>query len=177
MDSISASTLRDYPSARMFRTFNSPTLGLTPTAPFRGALYTYRLLAWVELLGFMVDHQTGQLSVRHAFKMTKGHTVNRSLTDIGGVTANQQASARSYFKFGHVLFNDSKYSQSCHMYIPIAHRWQEITWLLPFKAGLSIYSSLSYMGLMVIISEQGLDINATSVFIQHLKLNTTLYIT
>jgi hypothetical protein len=43
--SISASTLRDYPSAKTFKTFKSPALGLTPTAPFRGALYTYRLLA------------------------------------------------------------------------------------------------------------------------------------
>jgi hypothetical protein len=38
--SVSASTLRDYPSARMIRTFKSPTLGLMPTAPFRGTLYT-----------------------------------------------------------------------------------------------------------------------------------------
>jgi hypothetical protein len=52
--SVSASTLRDYPSTRTIRTFNSPALGLTPTAPFRGALYTYRLPAWVELLGFVV---------------------------------------------------------------------------------------------------------------------------
>jgi hypothetical protein len=35
------------------------------------------------------------------------------------------------------------------MYIPIARRWQEITQLLPLKAGLSIYSSLSYIGFMV----------------------------
>jgi hypothetical protein len=40
--SVSASTLRDYPSARMIRTFKSPALGLTPTTPFRGKLYTYR---------------------------------------------------------------------------------------------------------------------------------------
>jgi hypothetical protein len=33
--SVSASILRDYPSARMIRTFKSPALGLTPTAPFR----------------------------------------------------------------------------------------------------------------------------------------------
>jgi hypothetical protein len=38
--SVSASTLRDYSSTRTIRTFNSPTLGLTPMAPFRGALYT-----------------------------------------------------------------------------------------------------------------------------------------
>ena len=56
--SISANTLRDYPSARMIRTFKSPALGLTPTAPFRGALYTYRLPAWGELLGFTVGLQT-----------------------------------------------------------------------------------------------------------------------
>jgi hypothetical protein len=56
--SISASTLRDYPSARTIRTFKSPALGLTPTAPFRGVLYTYRLPAWVELLGFAVGLQT-----------------------------------------------------------------------------------------------------------------------
>jgi hypothetical protein len=43
--SVSASTLRDYPSARTIRTFKSPALGLTPTAPFRGVLYTCRLLA------------------------------------------------------------------------------------------------------------------------------------
>jgi hypothetical protein len=38
--SDSASTLRDYPSARTIRTFESPALGLTLMAPFRGALYT-----------------------------------------------------------------------------------------------------------------------------------------
>jgi hypothetical protein len=32
--SISTSTLRDYPSARTFRSFNSPALRLMPTAPF-----------------------------------------------------------------------------------------------------------------------------------------------
>jgi hypothetical protein len=32
--SVSASTLRDYPSARTIRTFKSPALGLTPMAPF-----------------------------------------------------------------------------------------------------------------------------------------------
>jgi hypothetical protein len=69
--SISANTLRDYPPARTFRTFKSPALGVTPTAPFRGELYTSRLPAWVELLGIVVDHQTGQLSVRHAFNMTR----------------------------------------------------------------------------------------------------------
>jgi hypothetical protein len=52
--SVSANTLRDYPSTRTIRTFKSPTLGLTPTAPFRGILYTYRSLAKVELLDFMV---------------------------------------------------------------------------------------------------------------------------
>jgi hypothetical protein len=34
MGSVSASTLRDYPSARMIRTFKSPTLGLMPMTPF-----------------------------------------------------------------------------------------------------------------------------------------------
>jgi hypothetical protein len=97
MGSISASTLRD-PSASTFKTFNSPVLGLTPMAPFRGTLDTYRLPTWVELLGFMVDHQTGQLSVRHAFKMTRGHTSNQSLIDTDGVTANRQASVRSSFQ-------------------------------------------------------------------------------
>jgi hypothetical protein len=79
-----------------------------------------------------------------------------------------QASARSSFKLYQVLFYDSKYSQPCHMYSPIARRWQEITRLLPLKAGLSIYSSLSYIGIMVIISGQGLDINAANDLIQHL---------
>jgi hypothetical protein len=32
--SVSTSTLRDYPPARMIRTFKSPALGLTPMAPF-----------------------------------------------------------------------------------------------------------------------------------------------
>jgi hypothetical protein len=105
--SISASTLRDYPSARMFRTFKSLALGLTPTAPFRGALYTYRLSAWVELLGFEVDHQTGQLSVRHAFNMTRKGSKNRSLIGIDEVTANWQASVRSLFKLNQVLFHVS----------------------------------------------------------------------
>jgi hypothetical protein len=36
------------------------------------------------------------------------------------------------------------------------------------KAGLSNYLIMSYIGFKVIISGQGLDINATSVFIQHL---------
>jgi hypothetical protein len=36
------------------------------------------------------------------------------------------------------------------------------------KAGLRNYMILSYIGFKVIISRQGLDINATSVFIQHL---------
>jgi hypothetical protein len=54
--SISASTLRDYPSARTIKTFKSPALVLTPMAPFRGIIYTYQLLARVELLGFMVGH-------------------------------------------------------------------------------------------------------------------------
>jgi hypothetical protein len=43
--SVNASTLRDYRSARTIRTFKSPALGLMPTAPFRGILYTCRLLA------------------------------------------------------------------------------------------------------------------------------------
>jgi hypothetical protein len=37
-----------------------------------------------------------------------------------------------------------------------------------FKAGLSNYTILRYIGFKVIISGQGLDIKATSVFIQHL---------
>jgi hypothetical protein len=56
--SISANTLRYYSSTRMIKTFKSPAFGLTPTAPFWGALYTYWLPAWVELLGFMVGLQT-----------------------------------------------------------------------------------------------------------------------
>jgi hypothetical protein len=55
---VSANALRDYPSARTIRTFKSPTLGLTPTTPFRGVLYTCRSLAWVELLSFVVGLQT-----------------------------------------------------------------------------------------------------------------------
>jgi hypothetical protein len=43
--SVSASTLRDYPSARTIKTFKSPVLGLTPTTHFRGALYTCRISA------------------------------------------------------------------------------------------------------------------------------------
>jgi hypothetical protein len=74
-----------------------------------------------------------------------------------------QAPTRSSFKLYQVLFHYSKYSQPCHMYIPIARRWQKITRLLPLKAGLSIYSSLSYIGFMVIIFGQGLNINAASV--------------
>jgi hypothetical protein len=58
MGLVSASTLRDYPSARTIRTFKSPTLGLTPTAPFWDILYTCRSPTWVELLGFMVGLQT-----------------------------------------------------------------------------------------------------------------------
>jgi hypothetical protein len=63
--SVSASTLRDYHSTRMFRTFKSPALGFTPMAPFWGALYTYRLPAWFELLSFVVGLQT-RLTKREA---------------------------------------------------------------------------------------------------------------
>jgi hypothetical protein len=35
------------------------------------------------------------------------------------------------------------------MYIPIARKWQKITQLLSLKVGLSIYSILSYIELMV----------------------------
>jgi hypothetical protein len=42
---VNASTLRDYHSARTIRTFKSPALGLTPTAPFQGVFYTCQLLA------------------------------------------------------------------------------------------------------------------------------------
>jgi hypothetical protein len=171
VSSISASTLRDYPSARTFRTFKSPVLGPMPMAPFRGVLYTYRLSAWVELLGFMVGLQTGQLSVKHAFNMTRKGNKNSVLKRHRWSHYKPialQAPARSSFKLNQVLFHDSKYSQPCHMYSPIARRWQEITRLLLLKAGLSIYLSLSYLGFMVIISGQELDINATSVFIQHL---------
>jgi hypothetical protein len=34
MGSVSASTLKDYPSVRTIRTFKSPALELMPTAPF-----------------------------------------------------------------------------------------------------------------------------------------------
>ena len=93
--SISTSTLRDYPSTRTIRTFKSPALGLTPTAPFRGALYTYRLPAWGELLGFVVGHQASQLRERHAFNMNRKGSKIQSLSDTDGVTTNRQASARS----------------------------------------------------------------------------------
>jgi len=79
--SISASTLRDYPSARTIRTFKSPALGLTPTAPFRGALYTYRLPAWGELLGFVVGLQTRptkrEACVQHEQERLQDPVLNR----------------------------------------------------------------------------------------------------
>jgi hypothetical protein len=56
--SVCTSTLRNYPSAKTIRTFKSPALGLTPTAPFWGALYTYCCSAWVEQLGFVVGLKT-----------------------------------------------------------------------------------------------------------------------
>jgi hypothetical protein len=56
------------------------------------------------------------------------------------------------------------------MYIPIARRWQEITRLLPLKAGLSIYSSLSYIGCMVYF----LDMDR--VYIQQVFLPNTCHL-
>jgi hypothetical protein len=78
-----------------------------------------------------------------------------------------------------VLFHESKYSQPWHIYIyiPTAHRWQVITWLLPVKAGLSNYSNLNLNRIQGILSGQGDDIYAASVFIQHLSLNATIHIT
>jgi hypothetical protein len=81
--------------------------------------------------------RSGQLRERHAFNMNRKGSKNRSLSGTDRVTANRQASARSLVQLMQVLFHDSKYSQPCHMYISIACRWQEITWLLPLKAGLS----------------------------------------
>jgi hypothetical protein len=42
--------------------------------------------------------ESAQLRERHAFKMTRGRTTNRSLIDTDGVTANRQASVRFLFQ-------------------------------------------------------------------------------
>jgi hypothetical protein len=91
--SVSASTLRDYPSARMIRTFNSPALGLTPMAPFRGALYILAR-AWPNLSysALWSVSKLGQLRERHTFNKNRKGSKNRSLIDTDGVTANWQAS-------------------------------------------------------------------------------------
>jgi hypothetical protein len=79
--SVSASTLRDYPSTRTIRTFKSPALRLTPMAPFRGTLYTCWLLAWVELLGFVVSLQTWptkwEACVQHEQERLQESVLNR----------------------------------------------------------------------------------------------------
>jgi hypothetical protein len=138
---VSACTLRDYPSTRTIRTFKSSAPGLTPTAPFWGALYTYRLLVWVELLGFTVRDTRvwpakREACIQHDKERLQKSVFKRHRRSHCKPTA-LQAPARSSFKLYQVLFHDSKYSQLCHMYSTIARRWQEITRLLPLKAGLS----------------------------------------
>jgi hypothetical protein len=151
--SVSADTLRDYPYVRTIRNFKSPALGLKSTALFRDTLYTYQLSAWVELLRFAVKDTRvwpakREACVQYGKEMLQESALKRYRWSHCKPTA-LLAPARSSFKLYQVLFHDSKYSQPYHMYIPIARRWQEITRLLPLKAGLRIYSSLSYIGFMV----------------------------
>jgi hypothetical protein len=173
--SVSASTLRDYSSARMIRTFKLPTLGLTPKALFRGALYTCWLPVWVELLGFVIGLQTRPTKREACVQHEQESSKIRFLIDTDGVTANRQASARSLIQLRHVLFYDSKYSQLCHTYIPITRRWQEITWLLLHLSRAKHYTSLSYLGFRVSISGQGLDNKCSKCFHPTPKLNATIY--
>jgi hypothetical protein len=87
--SVSVRTLRDYPSARMIMTFKSSAFGLTPTAPFRGALYTYQSRPELSYSDSRSETlESGQLRERHAFNMTKKDSKNRSLSDTDGVTVN-----------------------------------------------------------------------------------------
>ena len=74
-----------------------------------------------------------------------------------------------HFKLRLVLFHDSKFSQPCHMYLPISRRWQEITWLLPCLSRAKHYTSLSYIGFKVTLDKDWIT-NAASVCIQHLNL-------
>jgi hypothetical protein len=125
--SVSASTLRDYPSARTIRTFKSPALGLMSMAPFWGALCTCRLPAWVELLGFAVRDTRvwpakKEACIQHEQERLQESVLNRHRWSHCKPTT-LQVSVRSPFILYQVLFHDSKYSQSCHMYIPIARRW------------------------------------------------------
>jgi hypothetical protein len=96
--SISASTLRDYPSARTIRTFKSPALGLTLRLPSEANFILTDSRPEVSYSASWSVSRPGQLRERHAFKMTRGRTTNRSLIDTDGVTANRQASVRSLFQ-------------------------------------------------------------------------------
>jgi hypothetical protein len=107
---VSTSTLRDYPSARTTRTFKSPALGVTPTAPFRGELYTYLSPAWVELLGFMVGLQTWPTK-REACVQHEQERLQESVLNRHRQSHCTPASVRSvFFQLNQVLFPDSKYS-------------------------------------------------------------------
>jgi hypothetical protein len=115
--SISASTLRDYSSTRTIRTFKSH-LQLSSEAHFILA-DSWPGLNYSTL--WSVSRPV-QLRERHAFNINRKDSKNRSLIDTDGVTANRQASARSLFKLNQVPFHNSKYSQPCHMCIPITRR-------------------------------------------------------
>jgi hypothetical protein len=121
--SISASTLKDCHLLGQLGLLNHLPLDSRLQLPFE----THFILAdsrpelsysgsWSETL------ESGQLRERHAFNMTKKGSKNQSLINTDRVTANLQASAQSFFKLRQVPFHDSKYSQPCHMYSPIARR-------------------------------------------------------
>jgi hypothetical protein len=89
--SVRASTLRDYPSARMIRTFKSPALGLTPTAPFQGHFILVDSRPELSYSDSRSETlESGQVRERHVFNMTKKDSKNRSLSDTDGVTINLQ---------------------------------------------------------------------------------------
>jgi hypothetical protein len=96
--SVSASTLRDYPSARTIRIFKSPAIGLMHMAPSE----VYFILAGVRPeLSYSASWSVSrpdQLREWHAFNMNRKDSKNRSLIDTDEVTANRQASARSSFQ-------------------------------------------------------------------------------
>jgi len=86
-------------------------------------------LSWATRLHNQIE-LSGQLSDRHAFNMTWGRTMNRSLTDIDGDRSTPKTSMSCCFSIDipphiHLLltydyFHDSKYSKPCfsiHLYL------------------------------------------------------------
>ena len=64
----------------------------------------------------------GQLRERHAFNMNMKGSKIQSLIDTDGVTETGKPPSGLHFTLRLVLFHDSKYSQPCHMYLPISRR-------------------------------------------------------